>query len=54
MSFHPPPFFEGEEFRMELRFKDFPTFRRLATRLHQIAENKDKDTDPLREISRNR
>lgn len=54
ISFYPPPFFEGEEFRMEMRFKDSPTFRQLVTRLHQIAEGQDKDTDPLLEISRRR
>jgi len=54
ISFHPPPFFEGEEFRMELRFKDFATFRKLVTRLHQIAEGGNKDTDPLLELGHGR
>jgi len=54
IAFHPPPFFEGEEFRMEIRFKDFATFRELVTRLHQIAEEKSDDKDPLMELSRGR
>jgi ParB-like chromosome segregation protein Spo0J len=54
ISFHPPPFFEGEEFRMELRFKDFKTFRELTTSLHQISEGEYKDQDPLLEISHGR
>jgi hypothetical protein len=52
LSFHPPPFFEGEEFRMELRFKDFRAFQELVTILHQIAEKGNKDTDPLLALSR--
>ena len=51
ISFHPPPFFEGEEFRMEIRFKDFRTFRELITRLHQIAEGENNAQDPLLEFS---
>ncbi|MCJ7662941.1 MAG: hypothetical protein MUO24_01720, partial [Desulfobacterales bacterium] len=51
ISFLPPPFFEGEEFKMELRFKDFTAFRELVTRLHQIAESENKDRDPLLELS---
>lgn len=51
ISFHPPPFFEGEQFRMELRFKDFATFRELSTRLHQIAEREKDGEDPLWEFS---
>lgn len=51
ISLHPPPFFEGEEFKMELRFKDFRAFRELVTRLRQIAEGKNKGEDPLQEIS---
>jgi len=54
IAFHPPPFFEGEEFRMELRFKDFATFRKLATKLHRITEGEDKDRDPLRELGHGR
>jgi ParB/RepB/Spo0J family partition protein len=54
ISFHPPPFFEGEEFRMELRFKDFGAFRELVTRLHQISEGEHKDQDPLLELSHGR
>ena len=51
ITLHPPPFFEGEEFRMELRFKDFATFRELVTRLNQITEGENGDTDPLQEFS---
>jgi len=51
ISFHPPPFFEGEVFTMELRFNDFKAFRELASRLHQVAERENKDTDPLLELS---
>lgn len=54
ISFHPPPFFEGEEFRMELRFKDFRTFRELATRLQQISKGVDKDQDPLLKLGHGR
>lgn len=54
ISFHPPPFFEGEEFRMELRFKDFATFKKLTAKLRQIAEGEEKDRDPLREIGHSR
>jgi ParB-like chromosome segregation protein Spo0J len=54
ISFHPPPFFEGEEFRMELRFKDFRAFRELVTRLNQISEGEHNDHDPLQELSHGR
>ncbi|OGP54345.1 MAG: hypothetical protein A2Y65_02375 [Deltaproteobacteria bacterium RBG_13_52_11] len=54
ISFLPPPFFEGEVFKMELRFKDFRAFRELVTRLHQIAERENKDTDPLLDLSHGR
>jgi len=54
ISFHPPPFFEGEEFRMELRFKDFRAFRELTAKLHEIAAEEDKNTDPLLDLSRSR
>jgi ParB-like chromosome segregation protein Spo0J len=54
ITFHPPPLFEGEEFRMELRFKDFRAFRELVTKLHQIAEDENKDRDPLRELGHGR
>lgn len=50
VTFYPPPFFEGEEFRMELRFKDFRAFRELVTTLRQIAEGEDNDMDPLLEL----
>jgi ParB-like chromosome segregation protein Spo0J len=51
ISFHPPPFFESEEFRMELRFKDFRAFRELVIRLNQISEGEQKGEDPLQELS---
>jgi ParB-like chromosome segregation protein Spo0J len=54
ISFNPPPFFEGEEFRMELRFKDFRAFRELATRLHQISKGEHKDQDPLLKLGHGR
>jgi ParB-like chromosome segregation protein Spo0J len=54
ISFHPPPFFEGEEYRMELRFKDFGAFRELVTRLHQISEGEHNAQDPLQELSHGR
>lgn len=54
ISFHPPPFFEGEEFRMELRFKDFGSFRELIARLNQISEREQNAPDPLQEISHGR
>jgi hypothetical protein len=54
ISFHHPPFFEGEEFRMELRFKDFKAFRKLVARLQRIANNAEGDTDPLLDLNRGR
>ena len=54
ISFHPPPFFEGEEYRMELRFKDLRAFRELVTRLHQISEGENNAQDPLQELSHGR
>jgi ParB/RepB/Spo0J family partition protein len=54
VSFHPPPFFEGEEFRMELRFKDFKAFRKLVTSLYRVADGADGNTDPLLDLSRGR
>jgi ParB-like chromosome segregation protein Spo0J len=54
ISFHPPAFFEGEEFRMELRFKDFGAFRELVSRLHQISEGEQNAPDPLQELSHGR
>jgi hypothetical protein len=52
LSLHPPLFFESEEFRMELRFKNFRSFQELARILHQIAEKGSTDADPLLAISR--
>jgi hypothetical protein len=55
VSFHPPPFFEGEEFRMELRFKDFRSFRELVASLRRIADKAEGDnTDPLLDLSHSR
>ncbi len=54
ISFHPPAFFEGEEFRMELRFKDFRSFRELVASLRRIADSAEGDTDPLLELSHGR
>jgi ParB family chromosome partitioning protein len=54
ISFHPPPFFEGEEFRMELRFKDFRVFQELVTRLHQISEGENNAQDPLQKLNHGR
>jgi ParB/RepB/Spo0J family partition protein len=54
ISFHPPPFFEGEEFRMELRFKEFHSFRNLVSRLCRIADAAQGDTDPLLDLSHGR
>lgn len=56
ITFHPPPFFEGEEFRMELRFKDFRAFRELVTKLRQIAEGEDNNMnmDPFLELGHGR
>jgi hypothetical protein len=54
ISFHPPPFFESEEFRMELRFKDLSAFRELVTKLHQISEGENNAQDPLQELSHGR
>jgi ParB/RepB/Spo0J family partition protein len=54
ISFHPPPFFEGEDFRMELRFKDFRVFRELVVRLSQITEGEHTVQDPLLELSHGR
>jgi ParB family chromosome partitioning protein len=52
LSFYPPPFFEGEEFRMELRFKDFRQLQEQVHILQQIAEKGGKDKDPLLALSR--
>jgi ParB/RepB/Spo0J family partition protein len=54
ISLHPPPFFEGEEFRMELRFKDFRAFQELVSRLHQISKGENKDQDPLLKLGHGR
>lgn len=54
ITFHPPPFFEGEEFRMEIRFKDFSTFSEMVSKLHQIAEGENEKTDPLLELGHGR
>ena len=54
VSFHPPPFFEGEEFRMELRFKDFKAFRELVASLCRVADGAEGNTDPLLDLSHSR
>jgi hypothetical protein len=54
ISFHPPPFFEGEEFRMELRFKDLRELGELINRLRQIDERGQDSKDPLQELSHGR
>jgi hypothetical protein len=54
ISFYPPPFFEGDQFRMELRFKDVRQLRELVTRLGQITEGKNNGEDPLQELSHGR
>jgi ParB-like chromosome segregation protein Spo0J len=54
ISFHPPPFFESEEFRMELRFKDFKAFRELAESLGRIADAAHGEADPLLDLSYSR
>ncbi len=50
ISFHPPAFFEGGQFRMELRFKDFGGFRELVGKLHQIVKREPRGKDPLHDI----
>ena len=54
ISLQPLPFFEGEEFRMELRFKDFKEFRELVASLCLIADAAEGDTDPLLDLSHSR
>ena len=54
ISLHPPPFFEGEQFKMELRFTDLGQLGELVTRLRQITEGEHKGEDPLQEISHDR
>ena len=54
ISFYPPPFFEGEQFKMELRFNDLRQLGELINRLHQITEREHNGEDPLQEISHDR
>ncbi|MBW2038533.1 MAG: hypothetical protein JRI46_02915 [Deltaproteobacteria bacterium] len=54
ISFQPPAFFEGDQFRMELRFRDFRKFRELVTKLHQIIEKEGTHKDPLKELGQGR
>jgi hypothetical protein len=54
ISFHPPPFFEGEQFKMELRFKDLRELGELINRLRQIAEAGRDGEDPLQKLSHGR
>ncbi len=51
ISFYHPAFFEGEEFKMELRFKDFRAFRKLVASLRRVADKAEGDTDPLLDLS---
>lgn len=54
ISFHPPLFFEGEQFKMELRFTDLRQLGELVSRLRQITEGEQQGEDPLQEISYDR
>jgi ParB/RepB/Spo0J family partition protein len=54
ISFHPPPFFEGEQFKMELRFKDLKELGGLLARLRRISEGEHNAKDPLQELSHGR
>ena len=54
ISFHPPPFFEGEQFKMELRFKDLKELGGLLARLRRISEGAHNAKDPLQELSHGR
>ncbi len=54
ISFHHPAFFEGEEFKVELRFKDFRAFRELVASLCRVADKAEGNTDPLLDLSRSR
>lgn len=49
VAFHHPPFFEGEEFRIELRFRDREGLKEAAERLLRVARGlAAPPTDPLR------
>jgi ParB/RepB/Spo0J family partition protein len=54
ISFHPPPFFEGEQFKMELRFKDLRELGGLLARLRRISEGAHNAKDPLLELGHGR
>ncbi|MDZ7263899.1 MAG: hypothetical protein ONB16_04900, partial [candidate division KSB1 bacterium] len=41
---HPPPFFEGNRFKLELQFKDAHEFRKLLATLATIAETNQLET----------
>jgi hypothetical protein len=47
INFAPPPFFEGTDFKIDLRFKDFKEFKDLVSRLQMIAQGKGKELDGL-------
>ena len=47
-SLHPPPFFEGEEFRVELRFSDREQLMKLSQGLRRLLESLQGEEDPLR------
>jgi len=51
VSFHPPPFFEGEDFRIELRFRDREELRSLIDLLKErLREIEALPSDPLKEL----
>jgi len=50
IAFHPPSFFEGDQFMMELKFRDFRELQQLVTRVSQMVE-KEVERDPLQELS---
>ena len=47
-SLHPPPFFEGEEFRVELRFSDREQLMELSQGFRRLLESLQGEEDPLR------
>ena len=47
-SLHPPPFFEGEEFRVELRFSNREQLMKLSQGLRRLLESLQGEEDPLR------
>lgn len=47
ITLYPPAFFEGVEFRMELRFRGSQEFRDLVSRLQQIAQGEVNEIDTV-------